>query len=121
MLAKKIFISLFIFCVCFTFCKAENANPQDYPKVIAFAREKAEENAVDNGLSIRFSKVQRFSISNVQNGIQYHMIFEYLTRDGFYHFYTITVYENPAWDNELSIMDLEHNSRLLEIKAVFLP
>jgi len=112
-----IFLISLAFLLSSTFCI--EADSKDYPKVLNYAIDQANQAAANNDLAIGFFKVLYFSISDTQNGKQYHMTLNYLTTDGYQHFYDITVYENP-W-GELSLMDLEHHSRLLTEIQAFLP
>lgn len=106
---KNFYLLLIFACFMLYISNAAEADIKNYPNILNFAVEKANEAAVKDDLYIRFYKVLSFSISEVQNGKQYHLFLNYLTRDGFQHYYEVVIYENP-W-GELNLMDLEHSSR----------
>jgi hypothetical protein len=88
-------------------CLAGQINPAGYQKIVDFAVQNVNMKASDG---FRFFKVQSMSLSEVQNGRQYHMWLLYLRRDGMQDYFNITVYENP-W-GELTVMDISKTALL---------
>ena len=116
MFAKLLFFSFF--CL---FVLSIDADPKDYPKILAYGIQEADKKAADNDIPIRYFKTLSFSLSDTGTGKQYHTTLLYLSREGYQFFFEMTIYENP-W-GELTMMDIEQSSRLLSeaVPLSFLP
>lgn len=85
---------------------SEQVEPQQYPKILSYAKDACQEKA---GEYFRFAKCIDMNKMIVQNGIQYAITVLYIDRAGMQKYFELNIYENPYWDNALTLNDIEEH------------
>ncbi len=102
----KVLILILSLLSLFSLISCDQIDPKECPAVFDFAKTACQERA---GEDYRFAKCIAINKMTVSNGFQYQMTLEFIDRQGFLKYFDVNVYENPYWDNALTLNDIEEN------------